>query len=70
MPNRVLQEALALSADERAELAAALIASLDGPADPDAEAAWAAEIERRGAEIDAGTPTIPWEQARAEIAKR
>ena len=31
----------------RAEVAAELLASLDGPADPDAEEAWATEIERR-----------------------
>jgi len=38
----VLADALRLDMDARAELAAELLASLDGPADPDAEAAWAA----------------------------
>jgi hypothetical protein len=33
--------------DARAELAAELLAGLDGPADPDAESAWAAVIARR-----------------------
>jgi uncharacterized protein (DUF1778 family) len=42
----VLADALRLDLDARAELAAELLASLDGPADPDAEAAWAAEIQR------------------------
>ena len=44
---KVLDAALSLSADERAELAVELIASIDGPADPDADACWATEIERR-----------------------
>jgi hypothetical protein len=39
----LLADALRLSPEVRAELAAELLASLDGPADPDAEAAWAAE---------------------------
>lgn len=43
----LLDEALRLSLTERAELAAELLASMDGPPDADAEQAWAAEIERR-----------------------
>ena len=42
----VLADALRLDEHARAELAAELIASLDGPADPDAESQWATEIER------------------------
>jgi putative addiction module component (TIGR02574 family) len=44
---KLLSQALRLSLDERAQLAADLIASIDGEPDEDAEAAWAAEIERR-----------------------
>jgi len=51
-------EALNLSESERAELAHNLVASLDGPADPDAEKAWEAEILRRLAEIDSGTAAL------------
>lgn len=51
-------EALNLSESERAELAHNLVTSLDGPADPDAEKAWEAEILRRLAEIDAGTAAL------------
>lgn len=54
----VLAEALRLNTEERAELAATLIASLGGEADEDVEAAWAAEIKRRVAVIDAGTVTL------------
>jgi len=43
----ILADALRLGPDARAELAAELLASLDGPSDHDAEAAWLAEIERR-----------------------
>ena len=55
---RVRSEALSLSESERAELAHNLVASLDGPADVDAESAWDAEILRRLAEIDSGTAEL------------
>ena len=61
----VLAEALRLDLHGRAELAAELLKSLDGPADPDAEAAWAAEIERRVEAIEAGTVELePWEDVK------
>ena len=51
-------EALRLSAAERARLVERLIASLD--ADPEIEEAWAAEVERRHAEIESGAVgTLP-----------
>ena len=66
----VLADALRLDDDSRAELAAELLASLDGPADPDAEGAWDAEIERRIAAIETGTiPLEPWEEVRRRIEK-
>jgi putative addiction module component (TIGR02574 family) len=66
----VLADALRLDDDARAELAAELLGSLDGPADPDAESAWDAEIERRIAAIEAGTIQLePWEQVRHRIEK-
>ena len=55
---KVRTEALSLPEAERAELAHNLVASLDGPADPDVETAWDVEILRRLAEIDAGTATL------------
>lgn len=64
----VLADALRLDPKSRAELATELLASLDGPGDPDAEAAWAAEIERRVAAIEAGTAKLePWERVRRRI---
>lgn len=66
----VLAEALRLDADSRAQLAAELLASLDGPSDPDAEAAWQAEIEQRSADLDAGKVKLePWEQVKRRIEK-
>ena len=64
----VLADALRLDADSRAEVVAELLASLDGPADPGVEAAWLEEVERRVAEIDAGTATLePWEDVKRRI---
>ena len=66
----VLADALRLDVDSRAELAAELMASLDGPAEPDAEAAWAVEIERRVAAIEAGTVQLePWDDLKRRIEK-
>jgi putative addiction module component (TIGR02574 family) len=64
----LLREVLALPLDERADVAAQLLASLDDAAaeDPaEVEAAWAAEIERRARRVMAGETTgIPWDDVR------
>ena len=66
----VLADALRLDEHARAELAAELLASLDGPADADAETEWAAEIERRVASIESGTAILePWDEVRRRIAR-
>jgi putative addiction module component (TIGR02574 family) len=49
-------EALQLPAADRARLVDRLIASLDN--DPEVEEAWAAEVERRNAEIESGAVTL------------
>ncbi len=49
-------QALRLSAAERARLIERLIASLD--ADPEVEEAWAAEVERRNAQIENGSVSL------------
>ncbi len=42
--------------------------TLDPITEPDVEAAWSTEIERRLAEIDAGTvELIPWDDVRLEL---
>ncbi|MBN7796329.1 addiction module protein [Parahaliea mediterranea] len=50
--------ALELADAERAQLASDLVASLDGPADADAAAAWDTEICRRINEINSGAATL------------
>jgi hypothetical protein len=66
----VLRDALALSVDERADIAAELLASLD-PGE-DAEAAgglWAAELERRARRaISDGYPGEDWTTLRQRLA--
>jgi putative addiction module component (TIGR02574 family) len=56
--DKVRSEALSLPEEERAELAYSLVASLDGPADGDAQQAWESEILRRLSEIDAGAANL------------
>ena len=65
--DKVRADALSLPEAERAELAQDLMASLDGPADPDVEKAWDVEILRRLAEIDSGTARLI---DREEFSKR
>ncbi|MGQ0736339.1 MAG: addiction module protein [Acidobacteriota bacterium] len=66
----VLADALRLDSASRAELAAELLASLDGPPDVDAQAAWNAEIDRRVEAIEAGTVRLePWEQVKRRIER-
>ena len=65
---KLLDEAMALPIDDRAKLAADLLASLDGEPDAEVEAAWAAEIERRARDAR-GNPDddVSWEAVRAEL---
>jgi putative addiction module component (TIGR02574 family) len=65
---KLYEEALELPITERAELAADLLASLDGESDEDVESAWAAEIERRARAANAKPDDdVAWEQVRAEL---
>jgi putative addiction module component (TIGR02574 family) len=69
----LLLEALTLSLDERADVAAELLASLDDSTeDPAAvQTAWAREIERRGRRVLAGESAgEPWEDVRDRVATR
>ncbi len=73
----LLREALALPADERADVAAQLLASLDDEdiATEEIEAAWALEIEKRARRVLSGeSDGIPREDVRrlaeAELRKR
>jgi len=70
----LLREALMLPVNERADVAAELLASLDdAPPDNPAkvEAAWAHEIERRARRVMNGESAgEPWEDVRARVVQR
>ena len=66
----LLQKALALSENERAELAGNLLSSLDTTVDPDVDAAWQLEVMRRLDEVQSGkVETIPWEEVQQKGRK-
>lgn len=69
--NDLFTTALSLPVTVRAQLAQRLIESLDaGEADPDADEAWAEEIESRIAAYQRGEiKAQPWREAIAEIRK-
>ncbi len=74
MSNRaqtLLREDLALAPEERADVAAELLASLEDtpPEDPaTVQAAWAKEIERRARRVMAGESAgEPWDAVRERI---
>jgi putative addiction module component (TIGR02574 family) len=66
---QLLLKVLKLSIEDRAELAAELLASLDEFDDcEDIEGAWAAEIERRARRVLAGESSgTPWEEVRERL---
>jgi putative addiction module component (TIGR02574 family) len=66
---KLANEALALTASERAALAQLLLASLEE--DSELDDLWAVEVERRIAEVDNGTsPVIPMADALARVRAR
>lgn len=67
----IWQEAAELTEEERASLAGLLLQSLEGEPDSEVELAWAAEIRKRVAELDAGTAkTVPWDEVRQRLIDR
>jgi putative addiction module component (TIGR02574 family) len=70
----IFSKALSLPPDERAELAAKLLQSLDADEDvseAEAEEAWDVEIERRVLELREGrVKAIPLEDVRREFLQR
>ena len=74
MTNRtksILKQALELSDAERAELAGALLESLEPPPDTDIDAAWREEIAKRIGQLDSGAvEPIPWEIVRERLHTR
>lgn len=71
--NTVLREALALRADERAQVAASLLASLDAEGNDDTavETAWAVELESRARQtLEDASSGEDWERVRERIGRR
>jgi putative addiction module component (TIGR02574 family) len=69
--DKLRDEALALSTEQRAELARALLESLHEEADPDAEAAWISELDRRAQAVADGTARlVDWNDARERITAK
>jgi putative addiction module component (TIGR02574 family) len=65
---KLLEEALKLSPERRAALAASLLESLEEEVDEDAEATWAVEITKRIQDLDSGRVVpVPWAEARRRI---
>jgi putative addiction module component (TIGR02574 family) len=69
---RILEEALQLPENERANLAADLMESLSSPnaLDHVSDEEWLAEIGRRADRALDGQPGIPWEQVEANVRRR
>lgn len=75
-PTRIRRDALALPSEERAALAAELLASLDEggdelASDSEWDSAWGDELERRADEFDAGhVQTVPADEVFADARRR
>jgi putative addiction module component len=64
----LLRKALPLDENDRASAAGALLESLHGDPDPDAEDSWDAEIRRLFEELDSdAVETIPWTEVRKRL---
>jgi putative addiction module component (TIGR02574 family) len=64
----ILKEALALPAEARAVLADSLLDSLHVEVDPDTEAAWQLEIQRRPAGLDSkAVSPVSWAEVRSRL---
>jgi putative addiction module component (TIGR02574 family) len=69
--SELMQKALRLSKEGRADLACSLIDSLDATVDEGAESAWEREIARRIADLDSErAKTVSWEEVRGRISSK
>lgn len=67
----VLKQALALSAEDRADIAGTLLQSIEPPPDAEVDRAWREEVAARVAARDAGeVETVPWEEVRDQLYAR
>jgi hypothetical protein len=69
IPARLLEEVLALPAEERRELALRVLETVEDPVSPEIEEAQYQEVLRIRRLVDAGEmKLIPWREAMAELA--
>ena len=67
----LLKEALSLSEKERADLAGALLQSIEPPEELGIEDAWRQEVAARMKALKAGeVETIPWDRVRDRLHER
>ena len=67
--DHLIEEALALAADERSAVALALLDSLDGEDETTVAKVWADEIRVRKEALRSGTAlAVPWSEAKARIS--
>jgi putative addiction module component (TIGR02574 family) len=64
---KLLADALALPEEEREDLAARLLDSLEPP--PSISIEDREELERRAADARAGVPGIPWDEVKRSLVK-
>lgn len=68
VPAKMLEEALALPREERAELARLRSVEDDGDPVDETDGAWVEELERRAQRISDGTAALtPWAEAKIAI---
>jgi putative addiction module component (TIGR02574 family) len=66
----LFRQASELDEHDRATLAGLLLESLEHEVDGDVESAWEEEIERRLAELDAGSvQLVPWDEVKANLMR-
>lgn len=67
-PKELYEVAMSLGPDERAELVALLLETLEIEGEDGVESAWLVEFQRRIEAIDSGqTETLPWAEVRTRI---
>ncbi len=67
----VFEQALELTSEQRLDLAAELLTSVDGEPSTTWEAAWRAELDDRMCEVETGAVRpVPWAEARARLRAR
>jgi hypothetical protein len=65
----ILTEALRLTTEDRLDLANELLASLDGPADPEWDGSWLKELDRRSQTARDGA-SREWSAVRSHLLAR